>query len=150
MTGNSELRAPTRAGTGGRLHRRPLLPLSASFWSRQRSFCWLPIVVVAAYASIVGPLHAQEGDARPPSDRCEHPLPQGGQKPGGGAGSLPDTQTNGHGGADLSRKLGDCGGVLNAPSVGDGGMVTPAPETGRERVIRPGMLPPGTNSGNGG
>jgi hypothetical protein len=52
-------------------------------------------------------------------------------------------------GADHSRKLDTCNGVLDAPSVGDGEMVEPAPSTGNQRVIMPETLPPGGNPSNG-
>jgi predicted RNA-binding Zn-ribbon protein involved in translation (DUF1610 family) len=38
--------------------------------------------------------------------------------------------------SDLSKTLGECKGMLNAPSVGDGEMVEPAPSTGNQRIIR--------------
>jgi hypothetical protein len=50
---------------------------------------------------------------------------------------------------DLSRKLDNCNGVLEAPQSGDAGMVAPAPDTGNSRVIKPGDVPQNANPSNG-
>jgi hypothetical protein len=41
----------------------------------------------------------------------------------------------------VTKKLGDCGGVLEPPDVNDPGLVKPAPETGKMPVIKPNQAP---------
>jgi hypothetical protein len=116
--------------------------------SRLASVLVISTGIAMAACSVLGQAHAQgmqaqSGGSGKAADRCEQPLPKGGS--GDGRHGEANAQAEG----DLSKKLGDCGGVLKAPGVDDGGMVTPAPDTGRERVIKPGMLPSDTNKSNG-
>ncbi len=145
MAGGTARRARSR--TAGAVWHQVKSSRGAWRWMICRS---LPVLTSLAFLAVVPLAQADDRQAGVPADRCEHPLPGHGGEPGDKASGSSATHTNGEGGHDLSRKLGDCGGVLRAPGVGDGGMVAPAPEIGRERVIKPGMLPPDTNSGNGG
>lgn len=89
-------------------------------------------VVPAHYAS------AQDASTSTTRPNCEAPTsPSQGQSNGA-------AESN-----QLSRKLDNCGSVLEAPKVGDGDIVTPAPSTGTGRVIEPGSLPPNANPSNG-
>lgn len=45
----------------------------------------------------------------------------------------------------LSKKLGDCNGVLKPPKVGDKEIVAPTPQTGTMPVVKPGELPKNKN-----
>lgn len=146
------LQSPAARGAGGKTEVAIPLRKNPAIATRLR---WL----AASAAALVGlcgfnvVAEAQDSDAGAPLARCEQALPKG--TSGGGNEAAGGTDADQGGGAavdrggDLSKKLGACGGVLKAPDMNDGGMVTPAPDTGRERVITPGMLPPGSNGKNG-
>jgi len=102
--------------------------------------CIKSIGVLFASVLLLSPILAvDDATAQTPSrQKCAAPAePENGQQ------AAPENN-----GRDLSRKLDDCNGVLEAPGVGDGELVEPAPETGKSRVIRPDMLPPDANPSN--
>ncbi|TGQ12461.1 MULTISPECIES: hypothetical protein [unclassified Mesorhizobium] len=46
---------------------------------------------------------------------------------------------------ELSKKLGDCGGVLKPPPTGDQNATTPPPTGSEMPIIKPGEVPPQTS-----
>jgi hypothetical protein len=102
-----------------------------------RTVGWKPAVQLLGLAALVvlgEPVRAQA----PPQQNCQMPSAPSQQQTDG-------VQRR----SDLSKTLGECKGVLNAPSVGDGEMVEPAPSTGNQRIITPETLPQSANPSNG-